>query len=368
MVRSAMVRNVIRHSRPTLPQDSKNSIPRNVDNTCNYSALIPDADVVVLFPGYGAKLSGDIRKFKQINEVRRMFDIASERLQFDMTKFYREPDRLYHEHGINLVEPVIFLNNLANSKLIKEANSKNIRVAGYGVGELSALVYTGWLSFEEALKICIHRSNALEDASVRLDSRQLLVREYFKSDLKKAIKYSKDFCLWKKVKQSDIICSISSYLYPECKIIGGNTLAIQFIAHNVNYFKLGACTYLSSPCAMNTSLIPRMRITLLDSIPEDRDQFAGSSEKICFSAFDGKPIIKRHQLKHIITEHARKPIKWEQTLYNIYKNEDKDKIPDTIFIEPSKENQLILKFCNLLAYRKFLAHPYSTKIGISGEN
>lgn len=115
-----------------------------------------------IFPGQGSQFSGMGKNLYEANEVaKQLFEQANEILGFRISDimFSGTDDELKQT---NVTQPAVFLHSVIAYKTIKDA--KPDMVAGHSLGEFSALVANGTLSFEDALKLVSIRATAMQKA------------------------------------------------------------------------------------------------------------------------------------------------------------------------------------------------------------
>ena len=116
-----------------------------------------------VFPGQGAQYPGMGKDLYDNSEIaREMFDKANEILGFEITKIMFEgtPEELKQT---KVTQPAIFLHSVILSKVLGEEFAPEM-VAGHSLGEFSALVSAGALSFEDGLKLVSQRAQAMQKA------------------------------------------------------------------------------------------------------------------------------------------------------------------------------------------------------------
>lgn len=116
-----------------------------------------------VFPGQGAQFTGmGLDLYETSNEARDLFHQANSILGFDISKIMFEgtPDELKET---KVTQPAIFLHSVILAKLMG-ANFRPDMVAGHSLGEFSALVAAGGLSFEDGLKLVSTRALAMQKA------------------------------------------------------------------------------------------------------------------------------------------------------------------------------------------------------------
>ena len=116
-----------------------------------------------IFPGQGAQFPGmgqDL--YQNSDQAKELFDQANEILGFSITDvmFSGTAEDLQQTR---VTQPAIFLHSVILAKTLGD-DFKPEMVAGHSLGEFSALVANGTLSFESALKLVSQRAMAMQKA------------------------------------------------------------------------------------------------------------------------------------------------------------------------------------------------------------
>jgi [acyl-carrier-protein] S-malonyltransferase len=112
-----------------------------------------------VFPGQGAQFSGMGKDLYETNaEAKALFDKANEILGFNITEimFSGTADELKQT---KVTQPAVFLHSVILAKVM---NIQPAAVAGHSLGEFSALVAAGALSFEDGLRLVAKRAMAMQ--------------------------------------------------------------------------------------------------------------------------------------------------------------------------------------------------------------
>ena len=116
-----------------------------------------------VFPGQGAQFVGMGKDLYDNNPVaKEMFEKANEILGFRITDLMFEgPDEDLRQTKVT--QPAIFLHSVILAKTMGEEFDPSM-VAGHSLGEFSALVAAGALSFEDGLRLVSARAQAMQKA------------------------------------------------------------------------------------------------------------------------------------------------------------------------------------------------------------
>jgi [acyl-carrier-protein] S-malonyltransferase len=115
-----------------------------------------------VFPGHGSQFSGMGKDLYENNaQARALFDKANEILGFEITKvMFEGTDEELKQ--TNVTQPAIFLHSVILASTVADFAPE--MVAGHSLGEFSALVAAGALSFEDALRLVAQRAAAMQRA------------------------------------------------------------------------------------------------------------------------------------------------------------------------------------------------------------
>ena len=114
-----------------------------------------------IFPGQGAQFPGMGKDLYETSDVAKaLFESANEILGFRITDIMFE-GTAEELKETKVTQPAVFLHSVILAKVL---NVKPEMVAGHSLGEFSALVVNGALSFEDGLKLVYQRAMAMQKA------------------------------------------------------------------------------------------------------------------------------------------------------------------------------------------------------------
>ena len=127
-----------------------------------------------VFPGQGAQFPGmgqDLFESSTVAQAR--FKQAEDILGFDIASvmFEGTPEQLKET---KVTQPAIFLHSVILAECLEDAFEPSM-VAGHSLGEFSALVAAGSLSFGDGLRLVSARANAMQEACERQASTMAAV-------------------------------------------------------------------------------------------------------------------------------------------------------------------------------------------------
>ena len=175
----------------------------------------------ILFPGQGSQVVGMGSEFyNNFSSVKEIFNSADEKLKFKLSKVILEgpEDQLKLTQN---TQPAILTVSYAIFKILKEEFNYNFEntkyFAGHSLGEYSALLCSGSLSFEDALYLLFERGKSMQEAVPVGKGGMLAVLGSENEEIEDCIK---------KIKSKGV-CEIANDNAPGQIIVSGNIELIQ---------------------------------------------------------------------------------------------------------------------------------------------
>ncbi len=116
-----------------------------------------------VFAGQGSQFSGmGMDLWDSHKDAKKLFEIANEMLGFKISDimFHGSEEEL---RATSVTQPALFIHSIAQIVAMEEDFYAD-GVAGHSLGEFSALVAAGMLSFEDGLELVITRADAMQKA------------------------------------------------------------------------------------------------------------------------------------------------------------------------------------------------------------
>ena len=175
-----------------------------------------------VFPGQGAQFVGMGKNLYDGNaECRAMFEKANDIIGFRITDlmFAGTPEDLKQT---KVTQPAIFLHSVILAKYMGEQFKPDM-VGGHSLGEFSALVAAGAMSFEDGLRLVIARANAMQRCCEKTPSTMAAV-------LKLDDKTVEDIC----ASVSDEVVVPANYNCPGQLVVSGTNAGVARIVLKYN--------------------------------------------------------------------------------------------------------------------------------------
>lgn len=119
--------------------------------------------IACVFPGQGSQRVGMMSDIAQFPEVKSVIEEASQALGLDMWKLVQE-DPQGELNSTEFTQPALLMVSYAMWQLVKANGITPQFMAGHSLGEYSALVCAGAISFHDAIKLVRFRGKLMQEA------------------------------------------------------------------------------------------------------------------------------------------------------------------------------------------------------------
>lgn len=115
-----------------------------------------------IFPGQGSQFVGMGKDlYARYPEIKKIYDLAEDNLRFPIKKIsFQGPEEDLRQ--TKYTQPAIFVHSIAINNLLQKNGISPAAVAGHSLGEYSALVAAGAISFEDGLKLVMLRGELMQ--------------------------------------------------------------------------------------------------------------------------------------------------------------------------------------------------------------
>lgn len=252
-----------------------------------------------IFPGQGAQFSGMGKELYENNaEARAIFESANKILGFRITDimFAGSADELKQT---NVTQPAVFLHSVVLAKVL---GVEPDAVAGHSLGEFSALVVAGALSFEEGLQLVAKRANAMQMACESNPGTMAAVINLADGVIEKICG-----------EVSGVVVA-ANYNCPGQLVISGEIEAVNEAC--VKLKEVGARRALVLPVggAFHSPLMEPARMELAEAI--ERANFKTPKCPI-YQNVDAKPHTDPEEIKMNLIAQLTAPVRWTQIVQNM---------------------------------------------------
>ncbi|MEY3413044.1 MAG: S-malonyltransferase, partial [Bacteroidota bacterium] len=276
-----------------------------------------------VFPGQGSQFSGMGKDLYESSEkAKALFDQANEILGFNITEimFHGSEEELKQT---KVTQPAIFLHSVILAAITPDF--KPDMVAGHSLGEFSALVANGVLSFEDGLKLVYKRALAMQKAC-EINPSTMAAILGLEDDKVEEICAS--------IKEEVVVAA--NYNCPGQLVISGSNKGIEIACELMK--AAGAKRALPLPVggAFHSPLMEPARVELADAINS-----TSFSKPLCpiYQNVTAAPSTDTEVIKKNLIEQLTAPVRWTQIVQNMFTD------GATLFVEcgPGKVLQGLVK-------------------------
>lgn len=254
-----------------------------------------------VFPGQGAQFVGMGQDLYNSNEdCKALFEQANDILGFRITDLmFSGTDEDLKQ--TNVTQPAIFLHSVILAKALGDG-FKPAMVAGHSLGEFSALVAAGALSFEDGLKLVAQRANAMQKACELQPSTMA------------AILGLEDEVVENICKQVDDVVVAANYNCPGQLVISGSIAGVDKACALLTGAGAKRALKLNVGGAFHSPLMEPARVELQAAI-----EATEIKAPICpiYQNVDAKPHTDPAEIKANLIAQLTGAVRWTQTVQHI---------------------------------------------------
>lgn len=252
-----------------------------------------------VFPGQGAQYCGMGRDLYESNEeARMMFESANEILGFRITDIMFDGTAEALKQT-KVTQPAVFLHSVILAKVL---GVEPVAVAGHSLGEFSALVVAGALSFEDGLRLVAKRAMAMQKACEMEHGTMA------------AVLALPDATIEAVCESVDGVVVAANYNCPDQLVISGAVEAVNEACAKMK--EAGARRALPLPVggAFHSPLMEPARRELAEAIEN-----ADFRTPICpiYQNVDAKPHTNPEEIKQNLVAQLTAPVRWTQIVENM---------------------------------------------------
>jgi len=254
-----------------------------------------------VFPGQGAQFTGMGKELYNSNPLaKELFEKANNILGFRITDIMFEGTAEQLKQT-NVTQPAVFLHSVILAKTLGDSFIPDM-VAGHSLGEFSALVAAGALTFEDGLKLVAQRAAAMQKACEITPSTMAAV-------LGLEDKIVEDVCA-----SIDGVVVAANYNCPGQLVISGETKAVE-----------AACEAMKAAGAKRALILPVGGAFHSPMMEPAREELAAAIEQttitnpVCpvYQNVPATAVIDAEQIKRNLIIQLTAPVKWTQSVQNM---------------------------------------------------
>lgn len=257
-----------------------------------------------IFPGQGSQFVEMGKSLYESNkEAQELFERANEQLGFRITDIMFEGDAEALKQT-EVTQPAIFIHSVITAQVLKDAFDAKA-VAGHSLGEFSALVAAGVLSFEDGLSLVSKRAMAMQRACG-------IERGTMAAVLGLEDKIVEEVCA-----SADGVVVAANYNCPGQLVISGAFEAVE-----------RACETLKEAGARRALLLPVGGAFHSPLMEPAREELASAIESTPFNApkvpiyqnVTATAVTELETLKENLVAQLTAPVKWTQSVQKMWRD------------------------------------------------
>ena len=264
------------------------------------------SNVAFLFPGQGAQAVGMAQQLiETAPEAKALFDQASEVLGYNLAELcISGPAETLNttDHS----QPAIFVASLAALESLKNENPELVAAcnatAGLSLGEYTALVFAGVMSFEDGLRVVQERGLAMQAAAELTQSGMVSVVGLETDQVEKVVA---------EVRQEGEILQLANFLCPGNIVVSGHTEACGRLEEPANSAGARMVMPLTVAGAFHTPLM-QPAVERLTAVLENVTLHAPRIPVV--SNVDATAHDDPEEIRQLLVQQVVSPVRWEDSM------------------------------------------------------
>ena len=261
--------------------------------------------IAFLFPGQGAQTVGMGAPLMESHPAAgRLYQRASEILGYDLAKLCftgpaEELDSTVHS------QPALFVTSLAALEVLRQDSPDVILscegAAGLSLGEYTALVFAGVMSFEDGLRVVQTRGSAMQDAADATPSGMVSILGLERVQVE---------ALCDKARQGEIL-EVANLLCPGNIVVSGSNGACERVAEMAP----GAGAMKAVPLAVAGAFHTKIMQPAVERLAAALEKVPLQKPKLpVISNVDAQAHDDPDEIRRLLIQQVVQPVRWEDSL------------------------------------------------------
>ncbi|GLC48733.1 hypothetical protein PLESTB_000131000 [Pleodorina starrii] len=280
------------------------------------SPTSPAGRIAFLFPGQGSQAVGMLSTAASLPAVAAMLDKAREILGYDLLEICTKGPQSALD-DTQVAQPALFVAGLAAVELLRQRDPRVVEscgaCAGLSLGEYTALVFAGAMSFEEGLRVVKARGEAMAAAAAAPPGSGIrphgMLSVVGLPDEKLAAMAAET----EAAGPPGSVCRLANYLFPQGRVVSGHTDLLDQLKAKATAAGAIKATMLQVSGAFHTSLMEPAREELLQALSQVtfRAPRIPVYSNVTAAPF---PTTDPRDIPALLGRQLVEPVRWEPTL------------------------------------------------------
>ena len=255
-----------------------------------------------LFPGQGSQYVGMGKDlYEQNTQAKALFDRADTILGFPLTKICFEGPEEELKQTKN-TQPAIFLHSMVVARVF--CGIQGTMAAGHSLGEYSALVYAGALTFEDGLRLVRLRGELMQQAGVEQPGTMAAV-----VGLDPSVVGEVCCSAW----EAGVV-QAANFNSPGQIVISGSVLGVRKAMELAKGRGAKLVKELPVSGAFHSPLMESAKSGLQSAL--DKTDIRDASIPV-YANVTAKPVQQANEIRRLLAEQLTSPVRWEETIRNM---------------------------------------------------
>lgn len=255
-----------------------------------------------LFPGQGSQYVGMAKDlYEQHPEARKLFDQADAIVGFPLSAVcFQGPEEELKQ--TKNTQPAIFLHSVIAARFYRREQAS--MAAGHSLGEYSALVYAGALTFEDGLRLVRLRGELMQRAGVEQPGTMAAV-----VGLEAAV--IDETC--RAASEAGIV-QAANFNSPGQTVISGSVAGVRRAMELARQRGAKLVKELPVSGAFHSPLMESAKSGLREAL--ERTAIQDASIPV-YANVSARPVRKAEEIRRLLNEQLTSPVRWEETIQNM---------------------------------------------------
>lgn len=259
-----------------------------------------------LFSGQGAQYQGMGQElYKTYPIAHEVFDEASEVLGYDMARLCFDDNEQLDQ--TEYTQPAILTVSTAMLKIAEKEGLKADIVAGLSLGEYTALVASGAIPFNQAVRLVATRGRLMAEAAPKGSGKMVAVMNASVDLIER--------CCLEATNETKQVVAPANYNTPQQIVIGGDVIAVDLAVSKLTAEGVRRCIELNVSGPFHTPLLQ----SAAEKLAMELSHYTFSPMQIPLVANTTAAIMKNQEVKTLLERQVMSPVRFYESIATIQK-------------------------------------------------